>query len=102
HTVTFGCKLDLDLGLIRQDIRPRYTYAAGHVRYGDFETDATPFYIDEVGREMRAAFTEGTGLSYQGDPLYSGSSHRMFQEDAGNRSVTPSWRERWQRTLTFP
>ena len=47
HTITFGCKLDIDdVGLLQQEVRPRYSYATGCASYGDFETDATHFYAD--------------------------------------------------------
>jgi hypothetical protein len=100
HTATFGCRLDLDLGLLSEDIRPRYSYGAGHIRYGEFETDANHFYADATDGQLQVAFTEGTRLFYRDMCLYEGEAHRMFQEDASNRGTTPSWREYWQHTFT--
>jgi hypothetical protein len=118
RTVTFGCKLDLTLGLLQQDIRPRYNYVTGAVRYGDVETDATHVYLEVDSEESRAyaAFVEGTRLIYRDTPsmecsqtelretghvLYEAEHHRMFQEDATNRYTTPSWREMWQATFNL-
>ncbi|MGC9469277.1 MAG: hypothetical protein ACP5HS_11845, partial [Anaerolineae bacterium] len=95
RTITLGCKLDLGLGLIQQEIRPRYDYEVGKIRYGQFETDATHFYADASDGRMHVAFTEGTRLVFRDTALYDAPPHRMFQEDGTNRSVTPSWRERW-------
>ncbi len=99
HSVTFGCKLDLNIGLIQQETRPRYTYEAGRIRYGDFETDATHFYSDIVGDQLSAAFTEGTRLCFNDHVLYDAEPHCMFQEDASNDNTNPSWRGRWEQTI---
>ena len=104
HTMTFGCKLNLDIGLLQQETRPRYSYQAGHIRYGNFETDAvetdaTHFYIDRSDDRLYAAFTEGTHLRHKDNVLYDAETHRMFQEDRTNSSTAPSWRERWERTF---
>jgi hypothetical protein len=99
NTLTFGCKLDLNIGLVTQDTRPRYTYKAGKIRYGDFETDATHFYANVSGKIITSVFTEGIGLHYKDRVLYDGMPHRMFQEDATNSSTNPTLRERWERTL---
>ncbi|MBN1872904.1 MAG: hypothetical protein JXA33_01635 [Anaerolineae bacterium] len=99
RTVTFGCKLDLNLGLLQQEIRPRYNYEAGHIRYGDFETDATHFYMEKVDGQLQIAFTEGTCLQFKDHLLYEGESHRMFQEDASSNNISPTWRERWEKTI---
>lgn len=99
HSVTFGCKLDLNIGLIQQETRPRYTYEAGCIRYGDFETDATHFYADIVEDQLSAAFTEGTRLCFKGQVLFDAEPHRMFQEDASNDNTNPSWRGRWEQTM---
>lgn len=94
--ITFGCKLDLDLGLLTQETRPRYSFAAGRVRYGDFETDATHFYASSADDTLRAGFTEATRLTHGQRVLYDGPPHRMFQEDGTNNSITPTWREHYE------
>jgi len=99
HDITFGCKLDLNLGLLTQETRPRYSFEAGRVVYGDFETDATHFCASVTAESVHAALTEGTRLTYQQRALYDGPLHRMFQEDGTNSSVLPSWRERYEGTL---
>jgi hypothetical protein len=100
HVITFGCKLDIDdVGLLQQEVRPRYSYRTGRARYGDFETDATHFYADINDGQINVAFTEGTQLHYQSRAIYTASAYRMFQEDGSNNSITPSWRERWEQTI---
>ena len=99
RTVTLGLKLDLEIGLLRQDIRPRYTYEAGSIRCGKWETDATLFFADQQSTGMHVAFAEGSRLCYNGEPLYAGESLRVFQEDASNDVISTTWRERWERTI---
>jgi hypothetical protein len=100
HIITFGCKLDVNIGLLRQETRPRYSYDAGRIRYGNIETDATHFYTDLCDdNQLYAAFTEGTRLSCDARILHEAEAHRMFQEDRTNSSITPSWRERWEGTF---
>ena len=102
RTTTFGCKLDIDdVGLLQQEVRPRYNYRTGRARYGDFETDATHFYADIGDGQITAAFTEGTHLQHQERVLFNASAYRMFQEDGSNNSITPAWRERWEQTLAL-
>ncbi len=99
HRMTFGCKLDLNIGLIQQETRPRYTYEAGVIHYGDFETDATHFYADVIADQVDAAFTEGTGLRFKDRVLFAAEPHRMFQEDASNNNTNPSWRGQWEQFI---
>ncbi len=50
-TRTLYVKLDLDMDVARENIRPRYLYEKGKVAFGDFETDAQFFYA-ETGTGM--------------------------------------------------
>ena len=53
-----GVKLDLDMDLARENIRPRYQYALGKVRYGEFETDASFLFATlKAGQVAYAAAT---------------------------------------------
>ncbi|MBN1247442.1 MAG: hypothetical protein JXC32_07270 [Anaerolineae bacterium] len=101
HVVTLGCRLDLDLGLLSRNVRPRYDYDAGKVSYGPFESDATHVYADLSTHHLQAAFTEGTRLVHQGQALYQADGHRMFQEDRTDSSTAPSWRKLWQQRFAL-
>ncbi len=99
--ITFGCKLDLDRGMIRSNVRPRYDYAAATVRYGEFETDATYIVADLSAKQLRVALTEGTGLQHRGRMLFMAGEHRMFQEDGTDSRTAPSWRKVWQGSFSL-
>jgi len=51
-------KLDLEMGLARENIRPRYVYQLGKVKYGDFETDAS--YLFAKTRNGEIAYSAAT------------------------------------------
>jgi hypothetical protein len=98
QTITLGAKLDLGIGILKQDVRPRYGYDPGRIHYGDVETDAVFFYVEQDCGTTAAAFVEGTRLVHQGKALYEGKPHRLFQEDGSDDVASPTWRERWETT----
>jgi hypothetical protein len=51
-------KLDLEMDLARENIRPRYLYDLGKVRYGDLETDAS--YLFASIRNNRISYSAAT------------------------------------------
>jgi hypothetical protein len=102
HKHVIGAKLDLGLGVLKEDIRPRYSYEEGRIRYGDLETDAAFFCVDQTRAETHVAFAEATRLCYNGKPLYDGEPFRVFQEDASNGVIATALRERWENTITEP
>lgn len=91
-------KLDLELDLARENIRPRYRYELGRVRYGDFETDAACLYaklkVDTVSfsaatmtrvlyrnQVLMEALPNTFGLQLDGAPPRTGYSRWRFWED---------------------
>jgi hypothetical protein len=42
----YGFKLDLDMDLLKEEIRPRYNYDSGKIVYGEVETDADMFFLN--------------------------------------------------------
>jgi len=62
-------KLDLDMDLARENIRPRYQYALGKVRYGDFETDAAFLFATLKAGEISYAAATMTQVRYRDQML---------------------------------
>ena len=58
-------KLDLDMDLARENIRPRYQYNLGKVKYGDFETDAGFLFARIVNEEIVYSATTLTKILYR-------------------------------------
>jgi len=94
-----GVKLDLEMEVARENIRPRYPYELGKVRYGDFETDAHFFFatVDSANVHYSAsnvmkvlykdkilmqALSNTFGLQLDGQPDRVGSSKWRYWEDS--------------------
>ena len=93
-----GIKLDLEMDLARGDLRPRYVYDLGKVRYGDFETDASYLFaatsksevqysaatmtkIRYKDRNLMEALPNTFGLQLDGAPPRTGYAKWRFWED---------------------
>jgi hypothetical protein len=94
-----GLKNDLRKGIVRDDRRPRYTYEAGRVAYGDLATDGDlVFAVEGAGelaytvvgatraeREGRVLFQAGEatfGLAFDGSPEAAGVGKVRYWRDS--------------------
>lgn len=64
-----GVKLDLEMDLARENIRPRYVYDLGKVRYGDFETNASYLFAKIKGGQISYSAATMTKVSYRNQTL---------------------------------
>ncbi|MGH9838225.1 MAG: hypothetical protein ACREEM_05520 [Blastocatellia bacterium] len=62
-------KLDLEMDLARENIRPRYKYDLGKVRYGDFETDASYLFAKLKGDTVSFSAATMTKVLYRNQIL---------------------------------
>jgi hypothetical protein len=60
-----GIKLDLEMDLARGNLRPRYVYELGKVRYGDFETDASYLFATLADRDLHYSAATMTKIRYK-------------------------------------
>jgi hypothetical protein len=98
ETSLIAVKLDLEMDLARENIRPRYRYDLGKVRYGDFETDASYLFAKRKGdvvsfsaatmtkalyrnQILMEALPNTFGLQLDGAPARASSSRWRFWED---------------------
>ena len=91
---TMLVKLDLEMALARENIRPRYLYDLGRVRCGDLETDASyAFTRQNEGRVTYSAATF-TKLSYRGQTLIEAqpTTFPLQLDGAPPRVGLPKWR----------
>lgn len=64
-------KADLDLDFLKEQIRPRYNYETGKVKYGDLiETDARFLIIEEQGKKTCYGFVEGVKILFKNQLLF--------------------------------
>lgn len=99
-TVWIGVKHDLEREILQENLRPRYDYASGRATYGPVETDARFVYLRQHGPQIDYAFTEGTGLSVSGRPLFAAKPFGAALQYVGEfvQARVPKWR-RWEGTV---
>ena len=75
-----GVKLDMNRDLVREDIRPRYTYESGRLAYGDAETDADFLHV-ALGADGRPRFaaTHLVRFDYAGETIFDTPESQFFQ-----------------------
>ncbi|MGH7491649.1 MAG: hypothetical protein ACREOO_04570 [bacterium] len=97
-----GVKLDLSSEVVRENIRPRYTWEAGRVRYGDFETDAHFLFATISGNEMRYSASEVLKVLYKGKALMEAlpNTHGLQLDGAPDRVGFVKWRY-WEDKVTL-
>lgn len=97
-----GVKLDLNLGVVRENIRPRYTWEAGRVPYGDFETDAHFLFATISGNEISYSASEVLKVIYKGKALLEAlpNTHGLQLDGAPDRVGFVKWRY-WEDSVSI-
>ena len=100
---TLFVKLDLEMEIARENIRPRYLYDAGRVRFGDFETDAHFLYAEETPDSIRYSASNMLKVVYRGKALMEAlpNTHGL-QPDGGpdNHVGYSKWRY-WEEAFSL-
>jgi hypothetical protein len=94
----FGVLNDLAAPSGQEDLRPTYTADLGRTGYGPLESDAACVSMRRGPGGEWAGFINGTFLALDGQPLYQGLPHGMFQEDRSDRPGVPA-RFHWENLL---
>ena len=63
-------KLDLQMDIIRDYRRPKYTYESGRVRFDDFETDGSNLFAVIKGKTVEYCITNTVKGTYKGQVLF--------------------------------
>jgi hypothetical protein len=87
-------KLDLDMDLARENIRPRYLYELGKVRYGDFETDASMLFATVSGKSVRYSASTMTKVQYKNQTLMEAlpNTFPLQLDGSSSRVAYSKWR----------
>jgi hypothetical protein len=93
-------KLDLDMDLARENIRPRYQRALGAIRYGDFETDASYLFAGISANEIAYSAATMTRVAYRGRTLLEAlpNTFGLQLDGAPPRTSYARWRA-WEDTV---
>ncbi|MEX1139522.1 MAG: heparinase II/III family protein [Bacteroidota bacterium] len=102
-TSVLGVKIDLDMDLARENIRPRYLYDLGKVRYGDYETDADYFFATTKNKQVEYSASNVLKVIYKGKPLMEAlpNTHGLQLDGAPPRVGFVKWRY-WEDTVPRP
>ena len=97
-TIILGVKCDLRRDMVRDWRRPKYTYASGALRFGDFESNGDFFFTQRTGDRLaftvvnltRAVYGDQVlfdqppsffGLAYDGSPDAAGTGKARYWRD---------------------
>ena len=91
---TLGIKVDLEMEIARENIRPRYLYDLGKTTYGDFETDAQFLYASVGKDSLRYSAANVLKVRYQGRTLMEAlpNTHGLQPDGAPDRVGYSKWR----------
>ena len=98
--ITLCVKLDLRMEILKENIRPRYNWESGAVRYGFVQTDAHFAYLKEGQKKLDYAFTEGTKIIYRGKEVFAAKEYGFPGQPDGEpmRKGVPKWRA-WEGSM---
>jgi hypothetical protein len=89
-----GVKMDLEMEVARENIRPRYTYDLGKVTYGDYETDAHFFCATERAGVRSWSAVNVLNVKHRGVELMSAlpNTHSLQPDGSPDRLGMSKWR----------
>ena len=87
-------KIDLDMDLARENIRPRYLYQLGKVGYGEFETDASYMFATVDRGTVSYAASNVLKVLYRNKPLFESlaDTHPLQLDGTVERVGFVKWR----------
>ncbi|MCI0699340.1 hypothetical protein L0337_45975 [candidate division KSB1 bacterium] len=97
-----GVKIDLEMEIARENIRPRYLYDLGKVKYGDFETDAHFLFATVDKNTVGYSASNVLKVIHRGKPLMEAlpNTHGLQLDGAPDRVGFVKWRY-WEDTVTL-
>jgi len=96
-------KTDLTSELLKENVRPRYTFDSGKVRYGPFETDAYFLYGRLADKKLDFIATHMVKVRYQDKDIFSArpSTFGLQPDDLSTGYGPPKWRY-WEDVVDMP
>ncbi len=97
ESAVLGVKLDMEMEIARENIRPRYLYDLGKVRYGDFETDGHFFFAMIKAGSIDYSVSNVLKVLYKDKVLMAAlpNAHALQLDGAPDRTGFVKWRF-WQ------
>lgn len=96
-------KTDLAKELLTENVRPRYTFDSGKVRYGPFETDAYFLCGRLSDKTLSFVATQVVKVRYEGKDVFAArpSTFGLQPDDLSTGYGPPKWRY-WEDTVDVP
>jgi hypothetical protein len=93
-------KTDLDKEILTENVRPRYTYESGKVRYGPLETDASFLYAKVAGQQLSYVATHMVKVRFQDQVVFEAPANTFPSQpdDLSTGYGPPKWRY-WEDTV---
>ena len=103
HETGYLClKLDLDSELVRENIRPRYTWEKGRITYGPIETDAHFLYATINSDSLYYEASQFLNIYYSGTPVIEAlpNTHGLQPDGSDAKIGYTKWRA-WSDRIKF-
>jgi hypothetical protein len=102
HKSILGVKIDLEMEVARENIRPRYLYDLGKVEYGDLETDAHFIFASIDKNTVRYSAVNVLKVLYRNKPLMEAlpNTHGLQLDGAPDRVGFVKWRY-WEDAVSL-
>lgn len=97
-----GVKIDLEMEVARENIRPRYQYELGRATYGGFETDAHFLFATVENNVVSYSASNVLKVKYRDKPLMEAlpNTHGLQLDGASDRVGYVKWRY-WEDAVTI-
>ena len=97
----FLVKLDLEREILREDVRPRYTFESGAVEAGPLRTDAHFAHVWREGVKVGFSATVLTGFHWNNSPVFEVplSTFGLQLDGEPDRESRAKWRL-WEQTFS--
>ncbi len=102
NTTSHLClKIDLEKELVRENIRPRYTWEAGRMTCGPYETDAHFLYATTTPDSLSYAATQLLNLYHNNQPLLEAlpNTHGLQMDGSAPKIGYTKWRAWEERRI---
>jgi hypothetical protein len=95
-------KIDLESEILRENIRPRYTFDSGRIKYGDLETDAHFLFATRRGDSLHYAASSMTKIVFGDRTVLEAlpNTYGLQLDGAPDRVGYTKWRF-WEDTITL-
>lgn len=95
-------KKDLRMDLVPENVRPRYRYDRGKIKYGPLETDASVLYANVTKDSIHYSAANMVRIYYQNEKLFQSDTVTFLnQPDDGSTAYGPiKWRK-WEDSVAL-